>query len=285
MSKEPSKQVVGIRIGEAGRTQLFDPGILSLQVGEEVIVETSRGIEMGVIVGGLRDLAEQESGQTIQRVIRKGTPMDHERLLENREEEKRALHLCQERIRKHKLVMNLVSVEFLYDRSKFIFYFTAENRVDFRELVRDLASCLHNRVELWQIGARDETKVYGGLGICGRSLCCATFLKEFSPVTIKMAKEQSLALNPLKISGVCGRLMCCLRYEYETYREARARLPHEGTTVRTPQGIGRVVEVNALKETILVELENQALVEFEAEKVQSGAERKPAQEGKGAQGR
>ncbi len=255
------KQVVGIRFQEAGRVHIFDPGILRLSVGDEVIVETSRGVEMGAVIYGPRELLPQEASQPIHRVIRKATRKDRERLEENKEEEKRVLRVCSEKIKEHLLSMNLVSVEYLFDRSKYIFYFTAESRVDFRELVRDLASVLHNRVELWQIGARDETKVFGGLGICGRALCCTTFLKEFNPVTIKMAKEQSLALNPLKISGVCGRLMCCLRYEYETYREARSHLPKEGSSVITPQGRGRVVEVNALKETVLIELENQALIE------------------------
>jgi cell fate regulator YaaT (PSP1 superfamily) len=200
-------------------------------------------------------------------VLRKATRKDIERMEENREEEKKAFRICEEKIKSHNLPMNLVSVEYLFDRSKFVFYFTSETRVDFRDLVKDLASVLHARVELWQIGARDETKVFGGLGICGRPLCCATFLKEFSPVTIKMAKEQSLALNPLKISGVCGRLMCCLRYEYETYREARSRMPKEGTMVETPQGRGRVMELNALKETLLVQLDNQVVVEFPLEEI------------------
>lgn len=261
------KQVVGIRFQEAGRVHIFDPGILRLSVTDEVIVETSRGVEMGMVVYGPRELLPQEASQPIHRVIRKATRKDRERLDENEEEEKRAFRICSEKIKEHRLSMNLVSVEYLFDRSKYIFYFTAESRVDFRELVRDLASVLHNRVELWQIGARDETKVFGGLGVCGRALCCTTFLKEFNPVTIKMAKEQSLALNPLKISGVCGRLMCCLRYEYDTYREARSHLPKEGTYVITPQGRGKVIELNALKETVLIELDNQALVECTPQEV------------------
>ncbi|MGB9553946.1 MAG: PSP1 domain-containing protein, partial [bacterium] len=246
------KVVVGVRFREGGRIYTFDPGILHISPGDYVIVQTSRGLEIGIVAYGPREIQPHELTQPLNRVLRKATRKDIERMEENREEEKKAFQICEEKIRERKLPMNLVSVEYLFDRSKFVFYFTAETRVDFRELVKDLASMLHNRVELWQIGARDETKVFGGLGICGRPLCCATFLKEFSPVTIKMAKEQSLALNPLKISGVCGRLMCCLRYEYETYKEARSRMPKEGTTVETPRGPGKVVEINALKETLLV---------------------------------
>jgi cell fate regulator YaaT (PSP1 superfamily) len=261
------KIVVGVRFREGGRIYTFDPGILHIAPGDYVIVQTSRGLEIGIVAYGPREVQPHELTQPVNRVLRKATRKDIERMEENREEEKKAFRICEEKIKEHNLPMNLVSVEYLFDRSKFVFYFTAETRVDFRELVKDLASVLHNRVELWQIGARDETKVFGGLGICGRPLCCATFLKEFSPVTIKMAKEQSLALNPLKISGVCGRLMCCLKYEYETYREARSRMPREGTLVETPKGKGKVVELNALKETLLVQLENQVVVEFPLEEV------------------
>ncbi len=261
------KVVVGVRFREGGRIYIFDPGILHIAPGDYVIVQTSRGLEIGTVAYGPREIQPHELTQPLNRVLRKATRKDIERMEENREEEKKAYRICEEKIKEHNLPMNLVSVEYLFDRSKFVFYFTAETRVDFRELVKDLASVLHNRVELWQIGARDETKVFGGLGICGRPLCCATFLKEFSPVTIKMAKEQSLALNPLKISGVCGRLMCCLRYEYETYKEARSRMPKEGAIVETPKGTGRVVELNALKETLLVQLENQVVVEFLLEEI------------------
>jgi cell fate regulator YaaT (PSP1 superfamily) len=269
------KVVVGVRFREGGRIYTFDPGILHIAPGDYVIVQTSRGLEIGIVAYGPREVQPHELNQPLNRVLRKATRKDIERMEENREEEKKAFQICEEKIKEHRLPMNLVSVEYLFDRSKFVFYFTAETRVDFRELVKDLASVLHNRVELWQIGARDETKVFGGLGICGRPLCCATFLKEFSPVTIKMAKEQSLALNPLKISGVCGRLMCCLRYEYETYKEARSRMPKEGTIVDTPRGPGKVLEINALKETLLVQLENEAVVEFLLEEVRW--ERKEAQ--------
>ncbi|MCR4428542.1 MAG: stage 0 sporulation family protein [Caldiserica bacterium] len=261
------KIVVGVRFREGGRIYTFDPGILHIGPGDYVIVQTSRGLEIGIVAYGPREIQPHELTQPLNRVLRKATRKDIERMEENREEEKKAFRICEEKIKSHNLPMNLVSVEYLFDRSKFVFYFTSETRVDFRDLVKDLASVLHARVELWQIGARDETKVFGGLGICGRPLCCATFLKEFSPVTIKMAKEQSLALNPLKISGVCGRLMCCLRYEYETYREARSRMPKEGTMVETPQGRGRVMELNALKETLLVQLDNQVVVEFPLEEI------------------
>jgi len=262
-----TKMVIEIRFREGGRAYIFDPGILQIVPGDYVIVQTPRGIEIGQVILGPRETQPVEEDQTITRVIRKATPKDIQRLEENLEEEKKAFKLCQEKIQHRKLPMNLVSVEYLFDRSKYVFYFTAENRVDFRELVRDLASLLHCRVELWQIGARDETKVFGGSGICGRPLCCTTFLKEFNPVTIKMAKEQSLSLNPLKISGVCGRLMCCLRFEYDTYKEARGKLPQEGTIVQTEKGPGKVVSVNALKETVLVELPNQVLMELPSDQI------------------
>ncbi|MCX5975956.1 MAG: regulatory iron-sulfur-containing complex subunit RicT [Coprothermobacterota bacterium] len=274
----PNLKIVSVKIQEMSQVQYFDAGLLDLMLGDEVIVETGRGIEMGAIAGSPREPlppgdAASAGGASLPRVTRLATERDKERQEENREDEQRAYHVAKEKIQEHNLPMNLVSVEYLFDRSKYIIYFTADNRVDFRDLVRDLASTLHCRVELWQIGARDETKFYGGLGICGRTLCCNTFLKEFAPVTIKMAKDQSLALNPLKISGICGRLMCCLRYEHETYREARSRLPREGTTVMTMKGKGRVSELNALKESVTVVLESDARVECLADEVWLPGER------------
>jgi cell fate regulator YaaT (PSP1 superfamily) len=273
----PNMNIIGVKIQDIGRIQYFDAGLLNLTLGDEVIVETGRGIEMGMVTSGPQEPLSLEELEKLTRIIRMATEKDRERLLKNQEEAQRAYHVAKEKMQEHDLPMSLVSAEYIFDRSKYIFYFTAENRVDFRDLVRDLASTLHCRVELWQIGARDETKFYGGLGICGRTLCCNSFLKDFAPVTIKMAKDQSLALNPLKISGICGRLMCCLRFEHETYREARARLPREGASVMTPQGKGRVIELNALKETVTVELENEARLECLADQVWLPGER-PDQE-------
>ncbi|MCX5970853.1 MAG: regulatory iron-sulfur-containing complex subunit RicT [Coprothermobacterota bacterium] len=274
----PNLKIVGVKIQEMSHVQYFDAGLLELMLRDEVIVETGRGIEMGTVTGSPHEPlppgdAASSGGAKLPRVTRLATERDKERQAENREDEQRAYHVAKEKVQEHNLPMNLVSAEYLFDRSKYIFYFTADNRVDFRDLVRDLASTLHCRVELWQIGARDETKFYGGLGICGRTLCCNTFLKEFAPVTIKMAKDQSLALNPLKISGICGRLMCCLRYEHDTYREARSRLPREGTTVMTVKGKGRVIELNALKESVTVVLESDARVECLADEVWLPGER------------
>lgn len=269
----PNLKIVGVKIQEMSHVQYFDAGLLELMPGDEVIVETGRGIEMGTITGSPHEPLPPGDAEKLPRVTRLATERDKERQAENREDEQRAYHVAKEKVQEHNLPMNLVSAEYLFDRSKYIIYFTADNRVDFRDLVRDLASTLHCRVELWQIGARDETKFYGGLGICGRTLCCNTFLKEFAPVTIKMAKDQSLALNPLKISGICGRLMCCLRYEHDTYREARSRLPREGTTVMTMKGKGRVSELNALKESVTVVLESDARVECLADEVWLPGER------------
>ncbi|MEI6509560.1 MAG: regulatory iron-sulfur-containing complex subunit RicT [bacterium] len=274
----PNLKIVGVKVQEMSHLQYFDAGLLELMPGDEVIVETGRGIELGTITGAPHEPlppgeVDSSGGSKLPRVTRLATDKDKERQLENREDEQRAYHVAKEKVQEHHLPMSLVSAEYLFDRSKYIFYFTADNRVDFRDLVRDLASTLHCRVELWQIGARDETKFYGGLGICGRTLCCNTFLKEFAPVTIKMAKDQGLALNPLKISGICGRLMCCLRYEHDTYREARSRLPREGTTVMTVKGKGRVIELNALKESVTVVLESDARVECLAEEVWLPGER------------
>ncbi|HOA91149.1 MAG TPA: stage 0 sporulation family protein [Bacillota bacterium] len=212
-------KVVGVRFREAGKVYYFSPGDLEISENESVIVETVRGVEYGDVVIGIKEVDESETVQPLKEVLRKATEEDKIILQENRNKEKEAFQVCLEKIEKHGLPMKLIDVEYTFDRKKVIFYYTAPGRVDFRELVKDLASVFRTRIELRQIGVRDEAKMIGGLGPCGRSLCCATFLGEFAPVSIKMAKKQNLSLNPSKISGVCGRLMCCLRYEYEVYEQ------------------------------------------------------------------
>ena len=238
--------VVGIRFKKAGKIYHFDPGDLDLQPGDRVVVETSRGMEVGTVVVGAREVDDDDVVLPVKPVLRRVTPEDLETLQENQRLADEAFELCLQRIEKHQLDMHLVEVEYTFDRSKVIFYFTAEGRVDFRALVRDLASALHARIELRQIGVRDEAKLLGGIGPCGRILCCTSFLSEFAPVSIKMAKTQNLSLNPSKISGACGRLMCCLRFENETYEEIKLQAPDKGEVVETKSGQGRVLEVDLL---------------------------------------
>ncbi|MTI96826.1 MAG: stage 0 sporulation family protein [Firmicutes bacterium] len=239
--------VVGVRFKDAGKIYYFDPASHQLQQGDDVIVETVRGVEFGQVTAPPGEVPEDEVVQPLKKVVRPATEADREKVEENKERAREAMQTCARKIEKHKLEMKLVDAEYTFDNSKIIFYFTADGRVDFRELVKDLAATYRTRIELRQIGVRDEAKMLGGLGGCGRPLCCATFLSEFQPVSIKMAKEQNLSLNPTKISGVCGRLMCCLRYESEFYHEARQGLPDLGKTVNTKQGRVKVVEVNVLK--------------------------------------
>ncbi|MGE5529396.1 MAG: stage 0 sporulation family protein [Patescibacteria group bacterium] len=214
--------VVGVRFKHAGKIYYFDPGGLDLSPGNQVVVETVRGLEFGIVMTGPKEVGEKEVTQPLKRVLRTATPEDLAQVEENRQRERRAFGVFQEKVAHRGLDMKLVDIEYTFDRSKIIFYFTADGRVDFRELVKDLASVFRTRIELRQIQVRDEAKMLGGLGPCGRPLCCATFLGDFEPVSIKMAKEQNLSLNPTKISGICGRLMCCLRFECESYREAKA---------------------------------------------------------------
>lgn len=261
-------KVVGVRFKPAGKIYYFDPGELELKPWQKVIVETTRGLEYGEVVVGIREVDDEEIVNPLKPVVRVATPEDEEAVRANREREKRAFKICLEKIAAHKLPMKLIDVEYTFDNSKIIFYFTADGRVDFRELVRDLASVFRTRIELRQIGVRDEAKMLGGLGPCGRVICCASFLGEFEPVSIRMAKEQNLSLNPTKISGLCGRLMCCLRFESEVYEDARAELPREGRWVLTPEGRGKVVAVNALKDSVMVKLEHGGTpLEFPAEEV------------------
>ncbi|MCG0277354.1 MAG: stage 0 sporulation family protein [Thermanaeromonas sp.] len=260
--------VVGVRFKKAGKIYYFSPGSLELKVGDKVIVETARGLEYGEVVVGPREVPEEEIVPPLKPVLRKATPADEEQVKRNREREREAWAICQEKIEKHGLPMKLVDVEFTFDGSKIIFYFTAEGRVDFRELVRDLAAVFRTRIELRQIGVRDEAKIIGGLGCCGREICCATFLGEFQPVSIRMAKDQCLSLNPSKISGLCGRLMCCLRFEDDIYQEAKPFYPEVGDKVRTPYGEGEVTALNILKGTVVVELPERGVVEFRREEVE-----------------
>ena len=248
-------EVVGVRFKKAGKIYYFDPSGLELKVNDCVVVETSRGLEVGTVVIGPREVAADELTEPLKPVLRKAEPEEIERAEQLREKEREALAECRRLVAELNLPMKLLSAEYSLDGSHLTIYFSAAERVDFRELVRRLAGRLKVRVELRQVGARDEAKLLGGFGRCGRPLCCASFLCGFSPISIRMAKEQGLPLNPMKISGVCGRLLCCLAYENEQYREMKERLPKEGQRVATTMGQGRVVGTNPLKETVTVELE------------------------------
>ena len=254
-------KVVGVRFRNAGKIYYFGPGTLDRETGNDVIVETARGVEMGTVMIAPREVPEDTVIQPLKPVIRIATDADERVVVKNREKEKEAFQICLEKIAKHKLDMKLVEAEYTFDNNKLLFYFTADGRIDFRELVKDLAAVFRTRIELRQIGVRDETKILGGVGICGRELCCHSYLSEFAPVSIKMAKEQNLSLNPTKISGVCGRLMCCLKNEEETYEYLNSRLPNVGDFVTTDDGFrGEVSSVNVLRQLVKV------LVEVEDEK-------------------
>ncbi len=251
------RKIVGIRFRTAGKVYYFDPLHFEINKGDHVIVETARGVEYGTAVSGIREIEEDKITQPLKPVIRIATERDDKQQEENKGKEKEAFQICLEKIRKHNLEMKLIDTEYTFDNNKILFYFTADGRIDFRELVKDLAAVFKTRIELRQIGVRDETKVLGGIGICGRALCCHTFLSEFAPVSIKMAKEQNLSLNPTKISGVCGRLMCCLKNEEETYEELNRRLPNVGDYVTTDDGLkGEVHSVNVLRQLVKIVVEN-----------------------------
>ena len=226
------KIIIGVSFRQAGKVYFFDPGDEQIERGEHVIVETAKGVEYGTVVVPNREMAEEKIVAPLKKIIRVATPKDEDIELKNREKEKDAYKICVEKIAKHGLEMKLIAAEYTFDNNKLLFYFTADGRIDFRELVKDLASVFRTRIELRQIGVRDETKICGGIGICGRTLCCHSYLSEFAPVSIKMAKEQNLSLNPTKISGVCGRLMCCLKNEEEAYEELNSRLPYIGSHVK-----------------------------------------------------
>lgn len=247
-------KVVGVRFKEAGKIYYFDPHDLELETGEYAIVETSRGVEYGKIVVGPKEVPDEDIVSPLKKVIRKATKEDAEKVADNQKKESKAFDICLEKIQEHGLPMKLIDVEYTFDNSKVIFYFTAEGRVDFRELVKDLAAIFRTRIELRQIGVRDEAKMIGGLGPCGRPLCCKSFLGEFEPVSIKMAKEQNLSLNPTKISGICGRLMCCLKYEQEYYEEIGKKMPKVNKEVITPHGPGVVISCNALTEKVKIKV-------------------------------
>ena len=246
-------KVIGVRFRPAGKIYFFAPGKYNIESGDKVIVETARGVEFGSVVTGIREVEDDKITQPLKSVIRLATPEDIHKEEKNREKEKEAFKICLEKIHKHGLEMKLIDAEYTFDNNKVLFYFTADGRIDFRELVKDLASVFRTRIELRQIGVRDETKIRGGIGICGRPLCCHTYLTEFAPVSIKMAKEQNLSLNPSKISGVCGRLMCCLTNEEETYEDLNRHLPSVGDYVTTPEGLkGDVQSVNVLRQMVKV---------------------------------
>ena len=245
-------KVIGVRFRQAGKIYNFSPADFQVKVGDHVIVETARGIEYGSVVQEIREVADDKVIMPLKSVIRIAT----EEAIENNEKEKKAFKICKEKIAKHGLEMKLIETEYTFDNNKVLFYFTADGRIDFRELVKDLASVFKTRIELRQVGVRDETKMLGGIGICGRPLCCNTYLSEFIPVSIKMAKEQSLSLNPTKISGICGRLMCCLKNEQEAYEELNSNLPDIGEKVKTFDGFkGEVVSVNVLRQKVKIVVE------------------------------
>ncbi|MFR7873625.1 MAG: stage 0 sporulation family protein [Christensenellales bacterium] len=251
------KNIVGVRFKKTGKVYFFDPGYIQLNLKDKVVVETSMGEDIGEVVINKRNIEEDKLTKPLKKVIRLANPKDLKRLAENVGKEKKAFKVCQQKIKEYNLNMNLVEVEFRFDNSKAIFYFTADGRIDFRELVKDLAAIYKTRIELRQIGVRDEVRKIGGNGMCGRELCCCSFLNDFDIVSIKMAKEQSASLNPSKISGNCGRLMCCLKYEQNVYEEKNSRLPREGAIVETADGKGVVCGVETLKEKIKVQFENE----------------------------
>jgi Uncharacterized homolog of PSP1 len=265
-------EIIGVRFKHAGRIYYFSANGHVAEKGANVIVETARGTECGEVSIANRIISEEETAQPLKKVLRIATPEDIARMEENREKEAFAMQVCAERVAKHQLDMKLIDAEYSFDNSKVLFYFTADGRVDFRDLVRDLASVLRTRIELRQVGVRDEAKMLGGLGICGRPFCCSTFLSEFQPVSIKMAKEQGLSLNPSKISGTCGRLMCCLKYEQSAYEELNRTTPKAGTAVQTPDGKGIVKEVSLLTGKLKISLETDGnapnIVEFHKSEIQ-----------------
>ena len=253
------KKVISVRFKASGKAYYFDPTGFDVKEGDYVVVETARGTECGEVVAGPRDVPDSQVSRELKPIQRMADSVDVRRMEKNRADEKAAFELCNERIAAHKLEMKLVEAEYNLDRSKILFYFTADGRVDFRELVKDLAGALHTRIELRQIGVRDESKMKGGLGICGQPFCCSRFLKDFQPVSIKMAKEQGLSLNPAKISGACGRLMCCLSYEHKAYEYLNSITPMNGSVVRTPDGEGVVVESNPVSGMLKVRFASEAL--------------------------
>ncbi|WP_033543421.1 PSP1 domain-containing protein [Planococcus sp. CAU13] len=250
-------KVIGVRFKKAGKIYYFDPGEFPIEKDDYVIVETARGVEYGKVVVPVKTVGENDVVLPLKQVVRVASERDREQVEENRQQAQQAFETGTGKIEEHRLDMKLVDVEYTFDRNKVIFYFTAEGRVDFRNLVKDLASIFRTRIELRQIGVRDEAKMLGGIGPCGRMLCCSTFLGDFEPVSIKMAKDQNLSLNPSKISGLCGRLMCCLKYENDEYEQAKKEMPDIGSRVATPDGEGRVVGMNILERVLKIRLSEQ----------------------------
>lgn len=262
--------VIGVRFRTAGKIYYFDPEDVKYEAGDHVIVETARGIEYGEVIYSNRELDDKEVVYPLKKVMRMATKEDADKVKENKVKEKEAFFICKHKIIKHNLNMKLIDVEYTFDNNKILFYFTSDERVDFRELVKDLAAVFRTRIELRQIGVRDEAKMLGGLGPCGRPMCCSSFLGDFTSVSIKMAKEQNLSLNPTKISGICGRLMCCLNYEQSTYEDIRKRLPKVGSVVQTEDGKGEVVSNNTVKEAVKVKLrkgDEEVIEEFKIENI------------------
>ena len=249
-------KIIGVQFQKNGKLYYFDANGFEIKAGDYVVVDTARGLDLGEVTMGVREIDESSWRTPLKKTIRIATEQDIQHSRENRQKEKEAFSICQKKIAEHKLEMKLVSVEYAFDNSKILFFFTANGRVDFRSLVKDLASIFKMRIELRQIGVRDEAKMLGGLGPCGRPICCGSFLEQFQPVSIKMAKEQNLSLNPTKISGVCGRLMCCLKYEQDHYEQTRKKMPRIGREVETPDGTGPVTDLNIVKETVFVRLTN-----------------------------
>ncbi|MBN1353146.1 MAG: stage 0 sporulation family protein [Candidatus Omnitrophica bacterium] len=249
-------EVVQVRLREAGKISYFATGGLKFSIGDYVIIEQDRGLEYGQIVSEPEVVLDTEIEKPLRKIIRKTNPWDHHQIEKNKKKTRELIQACDKKIREHKLPMKLVEAEYSFDRSKIIFYFTAEGRIDFRNLVKELANVFKARIEMKQIGVRDEARLMGGYGPCGKELCCAKFLKDFEPVTIRMAKDQNLPLNPTKISGLCGRLMCCLSYENQTYRELIKGLPQLGQDIKTEKGKGKVIALNPLKRSVTVEIED-----------------------------
>lgn len=273
--------VIGVRFQNAGKLYFFDPDQYWPTPGDFVIVETSRGVEFGEVVTAVHEINDAQLQSPLKKVMRIASEQDMQHANDNKAAEKEAYAICQKKISEHKLDMKLVSVEYTFDNSKLLFYFTANGRVDFRSLVKDLAGVFKTRIELRQIGVRDEAKMLGGLGPCGRPICCGTFLGDFQPVSIKMAKEQNLSLNPIKISGVCGRLMCCLKYEQDNYEQTRKRMPRVGREISVPDGTGVVVDVNVIKESVRVRLakgDSSEMKDYTMEELESFRQEQAAQQ-------
>ncbi|GAB6099723.1 stage 0 sporulation family protein [Halanaerocella petrolearia] len=265
-------KVVGVKFKESGKIYYYQPNGAELNAEDKVVADTIRGIEIGEVVNPLKDIDPDEFDHSIEPIKRKATLRDLQQAEENEEAAKKAYGICLEKIEEHGLPMKLVDSEYTLDRGKLLFYFTADDRVDFRELVKDLAAIFKTRIELRQIGVRDEAKMRGGIGPCGRELCCCRFKRDFDPISINMAKEQDLSLNPNKISGICGRLMCCLKYESDNYREIKKELPNIGDTVETEFGTGNVTDINVIKKTVKVDLGNDDNMELQAANVELKSE-------------